>query len=178
MAKNTASKNVVPATEETRTVIRKVVIAPYGHVREWEDKKDDGTRSVLIIVPGLNPDGNAQFLKRAILFNMIWSNSNDKILLESYRDYLIKKGMDFNSALCTATRDLLAKMSIECTFTFHVEGEIYTRNDGTEGTFETDGWSPVYDSIRLIRPKELIDEWITGNFEKLFVEGQLDRDFE
>lgn len=178
---NVGNANVEPIAEmvaetvEHPDVERKAPIAPYGYITEWQKEKGE---SIYVIVPKLAIEDKNQYLKRMVLFGIVLASPADRKLLNNYTEALRKDGMDIMTARVSALKDILSKMSVKVTYKFHAAGEVYTKQDGTKGTYEKDGYRADFDTIRLIRPKELADAWREGDYKEIFEKTSVEEDFE
>lgn len=155
MSKSQAPVEVAIATEGD--VIRKAKIGnAYNNLKTYVNEN----KTTLVIIDGLNPDGNAEFVPIGTLKAVFYDNYLRIKLQEACVDYYVEAlnrrlpeeadEIRRNDVAGIIFRHLLGKMGVKAAYTHHNKGEVWVnKKTGETGSYNQDGWNIDNDSIGL-----------------------------
>lgn len=155
MSKSQAPVEVAIATEGD--VIRKAKIGnAYNNLKTYVNEN----KTTLVIIDGLNPDGDAEFIPIGTLKAVFYDNYLRIKLQEACVDYYVEalnrrlpeeaEEIRRNDVAGVIFRHLLGKMGVKAAYTHHNKGEVWVnKKTGETGSYTQEGWNINNDSIGL-----------------------------
>lgn len=155
MSKSQAPVEVAIATEGI--VVRKAKIGnAYNNLKTYVNEN----KTTLVIIDGLNPDGDAEFIPISTLKAVFYDNYLRIKLQEACVDYYVEAlnerlpeeadEIRRNDVAGVIFRHLLGKMGVKAAYTHHNKGNVWVNKKTSEtGSYAQDGWNIDNESIGL-----------------------------
>lgn len=152
MATTKATKNAVNTNAEVITSIA-ALGNKYHNVRIAKNQYD----VKCIVIDNFAPQVNSEekgtaFVPVSIIISLLNSDVKAQMLILALAKKLANlagKGVGLNDTIENATRTILGSLRIKANFDLRVAGQIFTKEDGTEGAYTSDWYQLDTDSIRL-----------------------------